>query len=252
MNKSQTQVLQWGRRVRGFLGETEIKSDVAELTTLTQELDDALGQLTTDAAAQEAIAKQSRVQTTEIEQLRQTLRDKHLKPIVRMSRTMQLQINGTDITFVVPGSKMDTERLAAHSDAMVNALRVVGPQFTARGFASNFVEQLSTTTKSLRDAIDQRAQQVSQRIGMTAAMLAHETRVIRIVRVIDPIVRPAIQNSPDLLAAWDNLLALPRVKKSATSAVPAPTGSTSTAGSTTPATPTTVSNTIGPDGKAAA
>src|ERR1043166_326212 len=75
VNKSQTQVLQWGRRVRGFLGETEIKSDVAELTTLTQELDDALGQLTTDAAAQEAIAKQSRVQTTEIEQLRQTLRD---------------------------------------------------------------------------------------------------------------------------------------------------------------------------------
>ena len=245
MNKSQTQVLQWARRVRGFVAETPVKSDVAELTTLTQELDETLEQLTADAAAQEAITKQSRVQTTEIKRLRQTLRDKHLKPIVGMSRTMQLQINGSDITFVVPSVKTDSERLAAHSDAMATALNVVGPQFTARGFASNFVEQLSSTTKTLRDAIDQRAKQVSQRIGVTAAMLAHKNKVMQIVRAIDTIVRPSIQTTPELLAAWDNLVALPRLRKPAASAAPTPAGSTSTAGSTTPATPTTVGTTAG-------
>jgi len=251
MKKSQTQVLQWARRVRDFIVGYPIKSDVAELTTLRQELDDTIGQLTADAAAQEAITNQSRVQTTEINRLRKTLRDTHLKPIVRMSRTMQLQINGTDITFTVPNEKVNSERLAAHSDAMATALNVVGPQFTARGFASNFVDQLNTTTKALRDAIDQRAVQLSRRTGTTAAMLAHEIRLVRIVRVIDTIVRPAIATNPELLASWENVVAVPRLPKPAAAAITPPVGSTSPSVSATSAAPTTVGNTTAQDVKAA-
>ena len=247
MNKTQTQVLQWARRVRDFLVAYEIKSDVAELSALRQELDDTLAQLTTDAAAQEAITKQSRVQTTEIVRLRKTLRDTHLKPIVRMSRTMPLQINGTDITFVLPNQKVNSERLASHSDAMATALNVVGPQFTARGFASNFVEQLNTTTKALRDAIDQRAAQVSRRTGVTAAMLVHETHVVQIVRVIDTIVRPAIETNPELLASWENVVTLPRLPKSAAAVVTAPAASTTSSAAATPA-----ANTTSPDVRTAA
>ena len=238
MKRSQRQVLQWARRVRDFIVGYPIKSDVAELTTLRQELDDTIGQLTADAAAQEAITNQSRVQTTEINRLRKTLRDTHLKPIVRMSRTMQLQINGTDITFTVPNEKVNSERLAAHTDAMATALNVVGPQFTARGFASNFVDQLNSTTKALRDAIDQRAGQLSRRTGVTAAMLAHENRLVQIVRVVDTIVRPAIATNPELLASWENLVAVPRLPKPAATA---PVGSTPPSVTSAPA--TTVSNT---------
>ena len=127
MDKKQTQVLQWARRVRDFLVDHVINSDLAELTALRKELDDGVGQLTANAAAQEAITKQSRVQTTEITRLRNTLRDGHLKPIVRMSRTMTLAINGIEITFVLPHFNVDSERLAATGDAMVTALNVVVP-----------------------------------------------------------------------------------------------------------------------------
>lgn len=232
MNKIQTKVLQWARRVRDFLIGYDLKSDVAELTELRQELEDALGQLTAAAAAQEALTKQSRVQTTEIRRLRRTLRDTYLKPIVRMSRTMALEINGTEITFVLPKPTIHSERLAAEGDAMVKALNVVGPQFTARGFASNFVEQLDATTKALRTAIDQRATQISQRVGTTAAMAAHETRCIQLVRVIDALVRPVIQNDPELLATWENVVALPRLSKTVNAAVATPTLSTTPATST--------------------
>src|SRR2546423_988065 len=146
MDKKQTQVLQWGRRVRDLLIEQDPKSDVAELTALRQELDDALGQLTANAAAQEAITKQSRVQTTEIMRVRQTLREAYLKPIVRMSRTMKLEINGTAITFVLPKFRVDIERLASAGDALVPALEVLGPKFVALSFPSNFGEQLRRTT----------------------------------------------------------------------------------------------------------
>jgi len=222
MNKIQTQVLQWGRRVRDFLVEHEIKSDLAELTALRQELDETLAQLTAGAAAQEAVTKQSLVQTTEIRRLRRALRDGHLKPIVRMSRTMQLEINGTQLTFVLPSEGVNSERLAAASDAMVTALNVVGPQFTARGFASNFVEQLSTATKALRDAVDQRSAQLSRRVGTTAAMEEQETRIVQLVRVIQTLVRPVIQDNPELLAAWQSVVALPRLSKAAVGAVPTP------------------------------
>lgn len=237
MNRIQTQVIQWGRRVRDFLAGNEVKSDVAELTGLRQELDDALGQLTVSAAAQAAITKQSRVQTTEIQRLRSALRDKHLKPIVRLSATMKLEINGTDITFVLPAFKVNSERLAQAADAMVTALKVVGPQFVARGFAPNFVDQLSAATKALRDAIDQRSAQFARRTGTTAAMEAQEIRLVQLVRVIDPLVRPVIQNNAELLAVWNNVVSVPRLPKQAGGVVttPAPT-----VASTPPATAPTV------------
>ena len=246
MNKIQTHVLQWGRRIRDFLGEHEIKSDLAELTALRQELDETLGQLTAGAAAQEAVTKQSLVQTTEIRRLRMTLRDTHLKPIVQMSRTMQLEIDGTKITFVLPSHKAVSEQMAAKSDAMVTALQVLGPQFVARGFAPNFVEQLSSATKALRDAVDQRAAQISRRVGTTAAMLGHETRVIQLVRVIDTLVRPVIQTDQELLATWESVVALPRGSKSSGSVVAA------SAGSSQPATSSTSIGEVGQVAKAAA
>ena len=213
MDKLMTHVLQWARRVRDFLVGHDIKSDLAELPALRQELDEALEQLTANAAAQEAITKQSRVQTTEIRRLRKDLRDGHLKPIIRMSRTMKLEINGTEITFVLPHFNIDSERLSAAADAMVTPLKVLGPQFIERGFATNFVEQLSNATKALRDAIDQRSAQVARRNGTTAAIGRDGDRVIQLVRVIDTLVRPVIHTDAELLAAWEKVVALPRPPK---------------------------------------
>src|SRR5690348_13958316 len=69
MTRTLTWILQWARRVRDFLVEHEPKSELAELTALRQELDDVVEKLTANAAAQAAITKQSRVQTTEIRRL---------------------------------------------------------------------------------------------------------------------------------------------------------------------------------------
>jgi hypothetical protein len=125
-------------------------------------------------------------------------------------------------------------------------LQVLGPQFVARGFATNLVEQLSSATKTLRDAIDQRAAQISRRIGTTAAMLGHETRVIQLVRVIDTLVRPVIQTDMELLATWENVVALPRVSKSSGTLVAA------SAGSSQPVTSSTTVSEVGQVAKAAA
>jgi hypothetical protein len=229
MQVKHTQVLQWARRVRDFLVEYDLKSAVAELRLVRQELADALDKLTANAAAQEAITKQARVQTTEIRRIRATLRDGLLKPIIRMSRTMELEINGAQITFTLPPFRVDSERLAAAADAMVTALKVVGPQFVARGFAADFVEQVSTATKALRDAIDQRAAQVARRTGTTAAVERDGARVTQLVRVIDTLVRPVIASNPELLATWENVVAVRQSPRSGGVVASTPAESTSPA-----------------------
>jgi hypothetical protein len=208
MNFKLSQVLQWARRVRDFLLGRAIKSDVAELDPLRKELDEVVEQLTVNASTQESITKQSRVQTTEIVRLRTALRDRHMKPIVRMSQTMTFDVTGADILFVLPYTRMNSERLAATGDAMVAVLKTVGPQFVARGFAADFVDQLSNATKALRDAVDQRSAQVSRRTGTTAAMDRDQARAVQLVRLIDALVRPAIEKDQELLAAWENVIQL--------------------------------------------
>lgn len=75
-------------------------------------------------------------------------------------------------------------------------------------------------------------------------MQAHETNVVQIVRVLDSLVRPVVQNDPELLAAWENWLALPRAPKSAGGVVVKSAGSTQAAGGTSPAvTPIAASST---------
>ena len=91
----------------------EPKNDVAELAVLRKDLNDAITQLTNGAAAQKAIAKHSPVYTMEIKRHRRALCDRNMKPIVRMSRTMKLEINGTEVTFVLPDPNVSSERLAA-------------------------------------------------------------------------------------------------------------------------------------------
>ena len=230
MDKLKTKVLQWARRVLGFLGEYAPKSDLAEVATLRQELEEVVAQLTANAAAQVAITKQARVQTSEIRRVRDNLREAHIKPIVRMSRTMKLEMNGDAITFVLPPSDIDNERLAAAGDAMVTALQVLGPQFVARGFTSNFVERLSKATKALRDAIDERSAQVGRRVGTTQAIMEGGERAVQLVRVIDTLVRPVIQNNAELLATWDNIVALQRSPRSAGVVVTTPAVAKSDAG----------------------
>jgi hypothetical protein len=49
------------------------------------------------------------------------------------------------------------------------------------------------------------------------------------VRVIDTLVRPVIETDPELLAAWESVVALPRLSKRAGGVVATPTVSTSAA-----------------------
>jgi hypothetical protein len=106
--------------------------------------------------------------------------------------------------------RVNDEHLTAAAEAMVGALKGLGHHFVARGFAPNFVEQVQNATTALRDAIDLRAAQLGQRAGTTASIGSDADRALKLVRVIEPLVRPVIQRDPELVVTWETLVALPR------------------------------------------
>lgn len=152
MNKNQIAVLRWACRVRDFLVEHDIKRVLAKLTGLRQELDETLGQRSADAAAQKTSTTQSRVQTTAVKRLRLALGEGGLGPTVRERRTTKLEMDGGDVTIVVPRFGMNSERFATAGNANATTRNVVGLQFVVRGLVSNSVEQLRNVPKVLRDA----------------------------------------------------------------------------------------------------
>jgi len=156
MNKTQTRVLSCGSRVRDFVVEHDVNSDLAELTGAWREHHETLGQLTADAAAPRAITTQSCGQTTDVKRLRRALRESQLESIGWTTRSMRLEISVDDIAFLLPAFGVNDESLSTVGDAMATVLTVLGLQFIAQGLASNFLELLRNATRVRRDAIDQR------------------------------------------------------------------------------------------------
>ena len=142
MGKIETRVLSRACRVRAFVVEHDVTSDLAELTGVWRDDDETLGQLTADATAAEAITTKAYVQTTEVKRRRLALSERQLEPIVWTTRSMKREISSDEIAFVLPAFGVNDNSLAATSDAMVTTrnamltvLTALGLQFVARGLA---------------------------------------------------------------------------------------------------------------------
>ena len=181
MGTIQTRVLSRACRVRDFVVEHDVSGDLAELTGVSHDHDETLGQHTADATAAEAITTQSCVQTTGVKGLRLALSERQRELIVWTTHSSKREINGDDVAFVLPPCVANSERVAAPSDAMATTsnamatvLTVLGLHFIARGLASNVLAAApsSFTSGSL-------ASVRCDRLAPDARGLASATRDVR-------------------------------------------------------------------------
>ena len=159
MSTIETRMLSWACRVRDFVVEHDVSGDLAELTGVSHDHDETLGQLTADATAAEAITTQSCVQTTEVKRLRLALSEGQLEPIVWTTHSIKREINGDEIAVVLPpclanseGWSATSNAMVTTSDAMATALTVLGLQFVARGLASSVLAAAPSSFASGRVA----------------------------------------------------------------------------------------------------
>lgn len=77
--------------------------------------------------------------------------------------------------------------------------------FTGAGLPDDFVAQLRTAADALLPPLDVRRQSRGVRKGATAGLKAQEFSARKTVRVLDVLVRNALDGNPALLARWDTV-----------------------------------------------
>ncbi|MDT7690610.1 MAG: hypothetical protein QOE46_3369 [Acidobacteriota bacterium] len=77
-------------------------------------------------------------------------------------------------------------------------------EFTKRGLASDFIEDLNEVLDDFSAAFNQKAQGRGKHVAATAAIDELVERGMRIVRELDALVRNTFVNSPSALAAWES------------------------------------------------
>lgn len=103
------------------------------------------------------------MQTRDINGLRKSRRDNLIEPIVRMSCTMHLELNRSNLTFRLGAFDSGSEHRTRAADDVtqdaadiMKALDVVGPQSVANGFAPNVVGQLTNAATAWTHACNDR------------------------------------------------------------------------------------------------
>lgn len=154
--------------------------------------------------------------------LRSQLIRKHMRPIAVVARAQLSTVPELCALTVPPGNQQFTALVAA-GYGMARAATLHEAIFLAAGLPDGFIERLVQATEALQAGVTARGQANALRVGATAG-LWKEARVARgHLRVLDTLIRAALDDDDALLAQWKSLRHIAAVPVSR--AVPEPDAS---------------------------
>ena len=165
------------------------------------ELDDAVRQLSTFAADQDATMTNARGDTLKKRALIDAVRKEHMVPIAQIARH---ELRGdTDFTDIkVPKEGTGVGKLVAAARGLAQVARRHEAVFVRGGLPADFVEQLVAAADALEQVMKERGTTRLQRTGATAALDAQVKRGRKAVMVIDAAIRHALKGNAPLMAEW--------------------------------------------------
>ena len=141
--------------------------------------------------------------TRKRDQLRETLRLGHMRPIASIARTT---LAGTpeNVQFQLPRANMQDDRLLAAADAMANRASPYTTTFTAHALPDDFIAQLQAATAAVRQAVTDRANARNALVLATADVHQQLALGKNALRVLDSLVVAQLRatNAP-LIVAWN-------------------------------------------------
>ena len=176
-----------------------------------------LAQSGSDLAAQGATQKQYA--------LRQTLIRNHMAPIARIAAA-DLPETPELVPLRMPKGNVSTEKLYAAAKGMADTAEKHAAVFTDAGLAADFLVKLRTAADAILVPVDARMQSRSTRQAATNGLTTAARSARKTVRVLDALVRVALEGNPSLLAGWDAVrrpAAKPGVATGSVTPVPEPT-----------------------------
>ncbi len=135
--------------------------------------------------------------------LRKTLREVHMQPIVNLARAIAPDLPALAADVRMPARKAPAERVLASASAMAAAVAPVETMFVANGLPVDFIDQLTAAATALRTNIDAGGASRVARAGATANIASSLARSRRAMNVIDTLLQRQLRGTP-MLAEWES------------------------------------------------
>ena len=203
MEQHQQAMYQAFQRVDQFL--TTHADDLGPITTAAARtiFDRVLAALPTLAATQYGAQETAMGCTRRRNELRDTLRFGHMRPIADIAR-ITLADEPESVQFRLPRAKVPDARLLAAADAMATRAVPYPDTFTAHALPEDFIAQLQAAADAVRQAVAERA--TARNAWVLATADVHQQLALGkgALRVLDSLIVAQLRttNAP-LMEAWN-------------------------------------------------
>ena len=213
MRDSSRRALAQFRRIRDFLVRTQPAVTLGDLAPHVATFGSVIDRLTALVVEQDTRARQGLSGTSAIRRRARLLRLEVMRPVALMARTLFPESEGPNAALRLPRNLRRAEALIASAHAMADAASTLRDDFVAGGFPPDFVEQLHHAADHLKEAIDARAHEIGRRAASAVGAVTETARGRAFLRLIDGMVAPRFEETPELLAEWRSLLRQGRARR---------------------------------------
>jgi hypothetical protein len=238
MKTRQDSVLAALQRAKPFIDDNfDQLSSAVDFTGARKRLDDIVVSFTAQAFDQNVNDRRVRAEVLKQRQLRDKLRTEQMRPIAEIARRNLRNVPEFK-ALLMPRQTSNGPAFIASANGMLNAATIHKDTLIERGLPADFLEQFQSAVAKLEASVSERQKSRTRRMGATKALIVEEQDGRSLLKVLDALVRRALQGNEALLGTWDGVRAIPQ-PRGATTTPPSTVASVS-AGSTsnTPAAPT--------------
>jgi hypothetical protein len=198
------------RRVHDFLAATDVPAALGSVTKHVEALGRLVDRLSAHAVEQDASARAFSASARAAQQQTRALRREFMRPVVRLGKSFVPNDPSLRKALAMPDAQ-DYEGVIAAALAMAERAEEHKDRFVAAGFGEDFVDRLRKAVAGLRSTLDDRSDHFGRRSAATAGLGEEMARGRDLVRLLDAMVAPRLEDAPDRLAQWRTLARFVRV-----------------------------------------
>jgi hypothetical protein len=206
MNNQQSTFLTTAHNVQAFLDEnaTVIGPIVA---SARRNFDDAVAQLTAFAVKQETSRSEGQGATARLRAVRALLRNHHMSAVRQVAR-IALSDSPDLVSLTVPTRNLSDPRLVAAAYGMAEAAEPHASVFVENGMPVDFIAQLRSAADDVRQLGVNRDQKQADVSSATASLRARESRVRKLLKLLNALIVPRLGTDAGLLTKWRKVRAI--------------------------------------------
>jgi hypothetical protein len=206
MNNDQGILLTTAHNVQAFLAEnaTVIGPNVA---SARRNFDDAVAQLAAFAVQQATSTIAGQGATARLRAVRALLRNNHMSAVRQVAR-IALADTPSIATLTVPTRNLSDPRLVAAAHGMADAAEPYASVFVENGMPADFLAQLRSAADDVAQLGVARDQMQADVSSATASLRARESRVRKLLKLLNALVVPRLGTDAGLLTKWQKARAI--------------------------------------------